>query len=690
MLISYLECYNERIYDLLSVPPVGGKRQPLSIKEDKNKHIFIRDLSEHTVKTIDQAKKLLDLGMRNRKVAETQVNRDSSRSHSIFTIKLAQIPENASLEEVEKNPSLMVYSKFSIIDLAGSERGSKTQAEGNRLREAGNINSSLMTLGKCIETMRYNQMIEGKEGFENKMKMVPFRESKLTRLFQDFFLGNGKATMVVNISSNSTDYEQTSQALSFATIAKHVIPTIKKQHVPSKLKQESDIKPIPFSLLDEENTSTASKVPPTPVAKPKTNMRSALKTKEKTKSKDKLAKSQKSKETGPKVEEVITTDKTSDTDVKREDLYLQTEEDMHINDCAEESMVLNEPALEMKDPSEPHSYVPREVMQAPKRADTPLSAKKMISPMISRSSSKCLHYDNLDMEMNIRSDVIEEMSESIYDLQKMYSFKYNSNIKFLYNTMKHLIKEKEAISMQEIKEKDALIQSYKQEIGKKDQTIKHLEDDLEDRDILISKQKDMMLFEINEQETYIQELKARYRQELDIVKEELESITADYMKQRKVDQSENETLKSQLEVYKTMVEEMKQEEKKAEEKRLEEKKSENKKSDKRKEKKRRTTTTKKTKKRKSSDVFTEEPENQENTNHELDIVSTPKKVKLGELEDSQTPSKKKAKEEKVKKSGFLKSPLRLFSPKKKEYVTKDGLPTRTPLAKRLRPRRKCD
>lgn len=101
------------------------------------------------------------------KVAETKSNSDSSRSHCVFTIHFYH----------KVKGKLKVRSKVSIVDLAGSERSAKTGAKGLRIQEASKINGSLMNLMRCLETLRWNQQHP-----PNLQKMVPFRESKLTRV----------------------------------------------------------------------------------------------------------------------------------------------------------------------------------------------------------------------------------------------------------------------------------------------------------------------------------------------------------------------------------------------------------------------------------------------------------------------------------------------------------------------------
>ena len=78
------------------------------------------------------------------------------------------------------------------MDLAGSERANRTKNEGARLKEAANINNSLLTFGRCIEILRWNQQHNS-----SAPKIVPFRDTKLTRLFQDFFVGSCRAVLFI-------------------------------------------------------------------------------------------------------------------------------------------------------------------------------------------------------------------------------------------------------------------------------------------------------------------------------------------------------------------------------------------------------------------------------------------------------------------------------------------------------------
>jgi len=209
--VSFAEIYNEYIYDLLDPTPSGkGKKRPvLKLGDDKKGNPYVKGLKEIQVNSADEAFTVVRVGQKNQNIAATKLNQNSSRSHSIFTIKILRVVD---VEE----PQVVRISRLSFVDLAGSERHNKTQSTGNRLKEASNINTSIMTLGKCIEYLRYNQQ------HKNHPLIVPFRETKLTRLFQGFFLGKGKAAMIVNISQCASVFDETYNVLKFSAIAKQV------------------------------------------------------------------------------------------------------------------------------------------------------------------------------------------------------------------------------------------------------------------------------------------------------------------------------------------------------------------------------------------------------------------------------------------------------------------------------------
>lgn len=140
-------------------------------------HLFvISGLKEIFVRSADDAVRVLLFGKENLHFAATKLNHNSSRSHCIFTVKI--IRTNDCDEPTEASMNMM-----SFVDLAGMERTTKTQSRGERLKEAGNINTSLLVLGRCIDAMRSNQHIS-----MNKT-MIPYRESRLTRILQHYFSG---------------------------------------------------------------------------------------------------------------------------------------------------------------------------------------------------------------------------------------------------------------------------------------------------------------------------------------------------------------------------------------------------------------------------------------------------------------------------------------------------------------------
>ncbi|XP_022535406.1 kinesin-like protein KIF23 isoform X3 [Astyanax mexicanus] len=232
--VSYIEIYNNYIYDLLEEAPFdpikpkwNGGGTPLRtntefiapqskiLREDQNHNMYVAGCTELEVKSTEEAFEVFWRGQKKRRIANTQLNRESSRSHSVFIIKLAQAPLDADGDNVLQDKNQVNVSQLCLVDLAGSERTSRTRAEGSRLREAGNINQSLMTLRTCIEVLRENQMC-------GTNKMVPYRDSKVTHLFKNYFDGEGKVRMVVCVNPKADDYEETMLVMRFAEMTQEV------------------------------------------------------------------------------------------------------------------------------------------------------------------------------------------------------------------------------------------------------------------------------------------------------------------------------------------------------------------------------------------------------------------------------------------------------------------------------------
>uniref|UniRef100_A0A668ASG9 Kinesin family member 20Ba n=1 Tax=Myripristis murdjan TaxID=586833 RepID=A0A668ASG9_9TELE len=208
--VSFCEIYNENIHDLLELVPSGAlKRTALRLSQDVRGNAFVKDLRWVQVNSAEEAYRVMMLGKRNQSFSSTKLNQLSSRSHSIFSIRILRI-EDVGI------PRVHTISELSLCDLAGSERCAKTQNKGKRLKEAGNINTSLLILGKCINALRHNQQAK-------LLQHVPFRESKLTHYLQGFFCGRGKACMIVNINQCASMYDETLNVLKFSALAQKVV-----------------------------------------------------------------------------------------------------------------------------------------------------------------------------------------------------------------------------------------------------------------------------------------------------------------------------------------------------------------------------------------------------------------------------------------------------------------------------------
>ncbi|XP_048086841.1 kinesin-like protein KIF18A isoform X3 [Alosa alosa] len=207
---SYLEVYNEQIRDLMA------NSGPLAVREDSTKGVVVQGLSVHQPKSAEHILEALDYGNKNRTQHPTDMNATSSRSHAVFQVYLRQQDKTASL-----NPNVRV-AKMSLIDLAGSERASATNAKGARLREGANINRSLLALGNVINTLADPK---------SKKTHIPYRDSKLTRLLKDSLGGNCRTVMIANVSPSSTSFEDTHNTLKYANRAKEIKSSLKSNVV---------------------------------------------------------------------------------------------------------------------------------------------------------------------------------------------------------------------------------------------------------------------------------------------------------------------------------------------------------------------------------------------------------------------------------------------------------------------------
>ncbi|XP_069720441.1 kinesin-like protein KIF20B [Phaenicophaeus curvirostris] len=207
--ISFFEIYNECFYDLLIPISNDKKRKTLRLAQDIKGFSYVKDLQWIQISDSKEASRLLKLGLKHQSIASTKLNTCSSRSHSVFTVRILKIEDSGA-------PQVTRVNELSMCDLAGSERYTKTRNEGDRLKESGNINTSLLILGKCMNALKNCQ--------QSKLHQhIPFRESKLTHFLQGYFSGKGKVYMIVNISQCASAYDETLNVLKFSAIAQKVL-----------------------------------------------------------------------------------------------------------------------------------------------------------------------------------------------------------------------------------------------------------------------------------------------------------------------------------------------------------------------------------------------------------------------------------------------------------------------------------
>ncbi|KAK9080054.1 hypothetical protein SSX86_001729 [Deinandra increscens subsp. villosa] len=196
---SFLEIYNEQITDLLEPSSTN-----LQLREGLKEGVYVENLTEYSVETVDEVLKLLLQGAANRKVAGTNMNSESSRSHSVFTCIVESRWEKDSVTHLR-------FGRLNLVDLAGSER-QRNSGAGERVKEASYINKSLSTLGLVI--MSLVDVTHGKH------RHVPYRDSRLTFLLQDSLGGNSKTTIIANVSPSMCAANETLSTLKFAQRAK--------------------------------------------------------------------------------------------------------------------------------------------------------------------------------------------------------------------------------------------------------------------------------------------------------------------------------------------------------------------------------------------------------------------------------------------------------------------------------------
>ena len=194
--VSFLEIYNEQINDLLN--PTNSN---LQIRWDQKQGFFVEGLLVIECKKPEDIVEIIIQGTKNRKKGSHDLNKDSSRSHSILTVYLIS-------EFLSGGESYKKYGKLSFVDLAGSERLKETHSKGGMVKETGNINKSLFVLGKVISSLTDKK---------NTNQHIPYRDSKLTMLLMDSIGGTAKTLMIACVSPSSEYSDETMSTLNYAS-----------------------------------------------------------------------------------------------------------------------------------------------------------------------------------------------------------------------------------------------------------------------------------------------------------------------------------------------------------------------------------------------------------------------------------------------------------------------------------------
>ncbi|KAI9782430.1 MAG: Kinesin heavy chain [Peltula sp. TS41687] len=211
--VSYMEIYMERIRDLLA-----PQNDNLPVHEEKNRGVYVKGLLEIYVSSVQEVYEVMRRGGSARATGATDMNQESSRSHSIFVVTITQ-------KNVETGSARS--GQLFLVDLAGSEKVGKTGASGQTLEEAKKINRSLSALGMVI-----NSLTDGKSTH------IPYRDSKLTRILQESLGGNSRTTLIINCSPSSYNDHETLSTLRFGVRAKAIKnkPKINAELSPGELK----------------------------------------------------------------------------------------------------------------------------------------------------------------------------------------------------------------------------------------------------------------------------------------------------------------------------------------------------------------------------------------------------------------------------------------------------------------------
>jgi len=192
--VSYLEVYNEKVYDLLSASSFPA---PLPVREDAMGKVVVQGVVQEAAQSVEKFKEIFERGVKRRKSAKTLLNSESSRSHAVLSVFVTLATETSE-----------ICSKIHLVDLAGSESNKRAGNEGERMAESANINRSLFVLNKVVDSLA--------KGYSR----IPYRDSKLTRLLQDSLGGTSDCVLIVNVAGDVS--QETLSTLAFSGRSKEI------------------------------------------------------------------------------------------------------------------------------------------------------------------------------------------------------------------------------------------------------------------------------------------------------------------------------------------------------------------------------------------------------------------------------------------------------------------------------------
>ena len=243
--VSFLEIYNEQINDLLNIGNTN-----LQIRWDQKQGFFVEGLLVIECKKPEDIVEVILQGTKNRKKGSHELNKDSSRSHTILTVYVIS-------EFQSQGQNFKKYGKISFVDLAGSERLKETHSSGGMIKETGNINKSLFVLGKVISSLTDKK---------TNNQHIPYRDSKLTMLLMDSIGGASKTLMIACVSPSATYSDETMSTLNYASRTMNIknkpLVQMEGKDVPvARLKRQNNIYKIENEFLKNEFIKLLGQVP---------------------------------------------------------------------------------------------------------------------------------------------------------------------------------------------------------------------------------------------------------------------------------------------------------------------------------------------------------------------------------------------------------------------------------------------